>query len=84
MHPADLRVLAVQHYAEDPSEDLRVVLCPMVIRMVTSKGHTVQDRPVQETTIFFMDDSEPVTLNLNSLDLMSIENVIGAYGFIEG
>jgi hypothetical protein len=76
----DMRVLNLQHYGETPEEDLEVTLSPMTIKMVAAKNVTVQGREVKETTILFL-DSEPVTLNLNSIDLLSLQSVIGAYSF---
>jgi hypothetical protein len=80
-HP-DLRILTLHHFGELPEEDLRVTLAAMNIKMIAAKDGTVQNRPVKITTILFM-DSEPVTLNLNEIDLMAVENVVGAYGFME-
>lgn len=81
MNP-DMRVLNLQHYGETPEDDLEVTLSPMAIKMVAAKNIVVQNREVKETTILFL-DSEPITLNLNSIDLISLQNVIGAYGFFE-
>jgi hypothetical protein len=51
--------------------------------MIAAKESVIQGRPVKETTILFLDDPECVTLYLNELDLMTLQNVIGAYGFLE-
>lgn len=81
MNP-DLRVLTLKHYGETPSEDLEVTLSPLMVKAVLAKDILVQDRPVKETTVIFL-DSEPLMFNLNSLDLITIQNVVGSYGFFE-
>jgi hypothetical protein len=80
MHP-NMRVLTVDHYGETEAGNLRVTLSAMVIKMVMTQDFIVQGRPVKKTTILFLDDSEPVELNLSSLDAMNIENIVGAYAF---
>ena len=78
-----LRVLKVFHFGEVEKENLEVTFSPSLIRMITTSDTVVQDRPVKETTVFFVDDSEPVVLNLNTIDVMELEKVIGAYSFGE-
>jgi hypothetical protein len=82
MHP-NMRVLTLHSYGDTPEEDFRVTLAVMNIKMVAAQDGMVQDRPVKVTTILFMDDPEHVTLNLSEFDLLQIESVIGAYGFME-
>lgn len=80
----DMRVLTLKHFGNDQSEDLEITLCPMTIKMIAAKDVHIQGRDVKATTILFMDDAEPVTLNLSGLDLISLQNVVGAYSFFDG
>ena len=82
MNPMNMRVLTLQHYGETPADNLQVTLCAMSIKMVAARDAEIQGRPVKETTILFM-DSDPVELNISSLDLMSLEAVVGSYSFFE-
>lgn len=81
MNP-NLRVLTLQHFGETPEEDLQVTLSAMSIKMVCARDTMVQDREVKETTVLFL-DSEEVCLNLNAIDLLQLQAVVGSYGFFE-
>jgi hypothetical protein len=79
----NMRVLTLHSYGETSEEDFRVTLSVMNIKMVAAQDGMVQNRPVKVTTILFMDDPEHVTLNLSEFDLLQIEGIVGAYGFME-
>ena len=78
----NMRVLTLQHYGETPEDDLQVTLSPATIKMVASKDVQIQGRLVKEVTILFI-DSDPVELNLSPIDLLSLQSVVGAYGFYD-
>lgn len=78
----ELRVLTLQHYGETPEEDQRVTLSAISIKMVAAQLGTMQGRPVNLTSILFL-DSDPVNLVLNDIDLRQLESVVGTYGFYE-
>jgi hypothetical protein len=78
----NLRVLTLTAFGETAAEDYEVTLSAMAIKMVAAQDGVVQDRPVKTTTILFM-DSEPVTLHLSPVDLLQLQSVVGAYGFLE-
>lgn len=84
MNPnVNMRVLTLHSYGDNPTEDFRVTLAAMNIKMVAAQDGIVQDRPVKVTTILFIDDPETVTLNLNEFDLLQLESVVGSYDFME-
>ena len=82
MNPINMRVLTLQHYGETETDNLEITLSAMSIKMIAAKDSIIQNRPIKETTILFM-DSETVELNLNSLDYQQLTGVVGAYGFFE-
>ena len=82
MHP-NIRVLTVTDLGETEAENARVTLSAMNIKMTAARDGTIQGRPIKETTILFMDDSQPISLALTEFDLLQIENCVGAYGFYE-
>lgn len=82
MNP-NLRVLKVHHFGETPVDDLDVSIAAMLIKIVTTKDGMAQNRPIKITTLFFLDDSEPVELNLSEFDTLQIESVVASYGFQE-
>ncbi len=79
----DMRVLTLRHIGETADEDLEITLCAMAIKMVAARDIKVQGREAKETTVLFL-DSEPCVLNLNHIDLLQLQSVVGAYGFYEG
>lgn len=81
MNP-NMRILTVHSLGDTPDENYRVTLSAMSIKMVASQDGMVQDRPVKKTRILF-EMGDPVELNLSDFDLMQIESVVGAYGFME-
>jgi hypothetical protein len=80
----DLRVLTLTHFGETSKEDAKITLAACHIKMTSAQESTVQDRPINITTIYFLDDPETVTLNLSALDLLQLESVVGGYGIFEG
>lgn len=80
MNP-NMRVLTLTAYGEKPEEDLRVTLSAMCIKATLAKDEIVQNRSVKRTTILFIDDSEPIVLCLNEIDLMQLESIVGCYSF---
>ena len=78
----NLKVLTLHAFGETPEGDCRVTLSAMSIKMVLAKDGMIQNRPVKEVTILFL-DSEPVCLYLSELDLLQLESVVGVYGFFE-
>jgi hypothetical protein len=83
MHP-NMRVLTLSHYGETPADDLQVTLNPGSIKMVVAQNGFIQNREIKITTIFFVDKLEPVEFNLSGIELLDLQQVIGAYGFFEG
>lgn len=79
----NMRVLKVLNYGDTPEENIYMTLAGMSIRMVGSKDAIIQDRPVKQLLIFFVDDPDPIQLNVSELDAMTIEQVVGAYSFGE-
>jgi hypothetical protein len=82
MNP-NMRVLRVFHIGETPEEDLEVTISPSIIKVVATRDNIIRDRPVKETTVFFIDDLEPMEFNLSPLDALTISQVAGAYSFGE-
>lgn len=75
---ANIRILTV----DDVKEGTKVTLSVENIKMVIAKDVLVDDRAVKETTIFFI-DGDFYTLHLSDMDLLTIEQVVGAYSFLE-
>jgi len=78
----NLRVLTLSHYGETPADDLQVTLSALCIKAVVAKDTEVQGRPVKQVTVLFM-DSEPLELNLNEIDTLQLQSVVGSYGFLD-
>lgn len=79
MNP-DMRILTVTSYGETEEDNSQVTLAPMSIKMCASKNGKIQGRDIKKTLILFV-DSDEIELNLNDLDLMQIQSVIGSYGY---
>ena len=83
MNPS-MRILTLNSYGETEELDSRVTIAPMNIKALFVGAATMQGRAVKETIVLFLDDSEPLTLYLNELDVIELERVVGTYGFFEG
>ena len=80
----EMRVLRVTDLGETEKENAQITLSAMTVKMTAAIDGEIQGRPCKVTTIFFLDDSEPVSLALSEFDLLQIEGVVGSYGFYTG
>jgi len=79
----DMRVLTVLSYGEKPEDDMSVTFNPNAVKMVAAQDSIIQERPVKVVTVFFLDDMEPFSIYVSSVDLLSIETAVGSYGFAQ-
>lgn len=78
-----LRVLTVLNFGETEAENDRITLNSMEIQMTAARDDIRQGRAVKKTTVMFKDGA-CVELFLNEMDLLTVEQAIGTYGFLEG
>lgn len=78
----NMRVLTINSLGETEKENARVTLSAAMIKMVAAQDGVMQNRPVKIVTVYFL-DSEEVSFALTEFDLLQIESVVGAYGFLE-
>ena len=79
----NMRVLTLHAFGETPEDDFRVTLSAISVKMIIAQDGVLQDRPIKQVTVLFMDDSEPVQLSLSEFDLLQLESVVGGYGYME-
>ena len=82
MHP-NLRILTVTCLGDTEKENARVTLSAVNIKMTAAIDGEIQGRPIKKVAIFFIGEDMPTELIVTDFDLLQIESVVGAYGFLE-
>jgi len=82
MNP-NTRILILQHYGETPEQNMEITLCPVLVKLMAATPAIVQDRPVKKTMIFFSGEEDPVEFNLNEIDYIQIQSIVGAYTLVD-
>lgn len=77
-----LRVLTVVNYGDTEEENERLTLNSMEIQMTSAKDDVKQGRPLKKTVVMFKSGAF-LEFYFNEMDLLSIEQAIGTFGFLE-
>lgn len=80
MDMSDLMILTVTAYGETEDTNSQATLAPHMVKMILAFDDARQGRPVKRVEILFVDGDTGV-LFVSEMDLLTIQQAIGAYGF---
>lgn len=78
----NMRVLTFTGLGETQEENDRVTLSPMEIQMSVARDDVRQGLPCKKMSVVFKDGA-CVELYVSDYDLLTVEQAIGMYGFME-